>query len=71
MKRNVKQVHEIVNNLNYEEQDIHLLLDDCEEFATNHYAYKEGESSDTEPITVIIGFGSTENTVPSLDSCQN
>jgi hypothetical protein len=70
MKRNVKQVHEIVDNPNYKGQDIHIQPDKAEEFATNDYAYEEDGSSDTEPITVIIGSMSTENTVHSLVSHQ-
>lgn len=64
MKRNVKQLHEIVDSPNYEGQDIHLRPDDCAEFAEDGY-------SDSEAIIVIFGSVSTENALHSLDSHQN
>ena len=71
MKRNVKQLHEIVDSFNYEGQDIHLRKDDCAEFAVNTFTYEEEGSSDTEAITVILGSVSAKNTLHSLDSHQN
>ena len=71
MKKNVKQVNEIVRDPNYKGQDIHLQPDQGEEFdAYNYPCEDEDSSSDTEPITVIIGSVSTENTVHSLNSHQ-
>ena len=55
MKRNVRQLHEIVDSPNYEGQDIHLRPNDCAEFAVNTFTYKEGRSSDAEAIRVILG----------------
>ena len=71
MKKNVKQVNEIVGDPNYKRQVIHLQPDQGEEFdAYNYPCEDEDSSSDTEPITVIIGSVSTENTVHSLNSHQ-
>ena len=71
MKRNVKQLHEIVDSPNYEGQDIHLRPDDSAEFAVNTFTYEEDGASDTEAITVILGSVSTENALHSLDSHQD
>ena len=68
MKKNVKQLHEIVDSPNYEGQDIHLRPDDCAEFAVNTFIYEEDGSSDTEAITIILGSVSTENAFHSLDT---
>ena len=55
MKRNVKQLHEIVDSPNYEGQDIHVRPNACKEFAVNSFTYEEDGSSDTEAITVMDG----------------
>jgi len=71
MKRKVKQLHEIVDDPGYEGQDIHLQSNDTTEYCSNDYTYEEEGSSDTEPITVILGSVSTETTVHNVNSHQN
>ena len=68
MKRKVKRLHEIVDDPSYEGQDIHLQSGETPGYPNNAYTYEEEGSSDTEPITVILGSVSTENSVDSVHS---
>lgn len=69
MKKRSKQVNEIVQSTDYQGQDIFLRINDSEsEDSSSEHSYDDDTSSDTEPITVVLGSITSEHSVHSMSS---
>jgi len=72
MKKRLKQVHEIVQNPEYQGQEIHLLNDNKETSdSSSTNGCDEDEDSDSEPIMVFLDTITSDSSIDSMSIYPN